>query len=75
MNISRVPNIIFSVSLANVNTLYSVEEYINKDANGDLLEIVDQIKARLDPFSEEIREKLIEAAPKGSFREFSPREV
>ncbi len=52
-----------------------VEDYINKDANADLWKIVDRIKARLDPFSEEIREKLMEAAPEGSFREFSPGEV
>ncbi len=52
-----------------------VEEYINKGANADLWEIVENVKRRLDPFSEETREELIEAAPEGSFREFSPKEV
>lgn len=46
-----------------------VEGYINKGADADLWDTVKKVKARLDPFSEEERELLLESAPEGIFRE------
>ena len=50
-----------------------VEGYINKGADADLWGMVEKVKARLDPFSEEERERLLEAAPEGIFREREPK--
>jgi|HubBroStandDraft_6_1064221.scaffolds.fasta_scaffold38103_2 DNA-binding NtrC family response regulator len=44
-----------------------VEGYINKGADADLWKTVEQVKSKLDPFSEQEREELLEAAPEGSF--------
>jgi DNA-binding response OmpR family regulator len=46
-----------------------VEGYINKGADADLWDTVDRVKARLDPFSEDEIEELLEAAPEGIFHE------
>jgi DNA-binding response OmpR family regulator len=46
-----------------------VEGYVNKGADADLWKMVEKVKSRLDPFSEEERDDLLEAAPDGSFRE------
>ena len=49
-----------------------IEEYINKGADADLWDMVEKVKARLDPFSEEERESLLESVPEGIFREYDP---
>jgi len=46
-----------------------VEGYINKGADADLWGTVEKVKARLDPFSEEERNTLLEAIPEGIFHE------
>ena len=40
-----------------------VEGYINKGADADLWETVAKVKAKLDPFTEEERDRLFESAP------------
>lgn len=49
-----------------------VEGYISKGADADLWETVDKVKAILDPFSADEREKLLQRIPKDIFDE--PRE-
>jgi len=44
-----------------------VEGYINKGADADLWETVEEVKARLDPFSEEERDRLLASVPEGVF--------
>jgi len=44
-----------------------VDGYIDK--GGDLWETVKEVKARLEPFSEEERERVLESAPEGMFQE------
>ena len=46
-----------------------VEGYINKGADADLWETVKIVKARLDPFSDEEKADLLEAAPEGIFQD------
>ncbi len=46
-----------------------IEGYLNKGADADLWDMVDKVKAKLDPFSEEEIEALFEAAPDGIFQE------
>lgn len=46
-----------------------VEGYISKGAAADLWETVDKVKAILDPFSSEEREKLLQRIPKDIFDE------
>lgn len=46
-----------------------VEGYISKGAAADLWETVDKVKAILDPFSSEEREKLLQRVPKDVFDE------
>ena len=45
-----------------------VNGYINKGAEADLWETVEAIKKRLDPFSEDERESLLESVPEGMFQ-------
>lgn len=49
-----------------------LQGYFKKGADADLWEIVEAVKARLDPFSEEEIDKLLEATPEGSFQEYDP---
>ncbi|MBN1690120.1 MAG: response regulator [Dehalococcoidia bacterium] len=44
-----------------------IDGYINKGPEADLWGTVERIKARLDPFTEEERESLLEAIPAGVF--------
>ncbi len=44
-----------------------IEGYINKGADADLWDTVDKVKARLDPFSEDEIEELLQAVPEGIF--------
>ncbi len=46
-----------------------VQGYIKKGADADLWETVERVKARLDPFSEEQIDTLLDAVPEGSFSE------
>ncbi len=46
-----------------------VDGYINKGTDTELLETVEQVKARLAPFSEAQRSRLLEALPEGMFLE------
>jgi DNA-binding response OmpR family regulator len=46
-----------------------VEGYIKKGADSDLWGIVDRVKSLLDPFSEEERNRLLQSAPEGMFKE------
>lgn len=46
-----------------------IEGYLNKGADADLWDMVDKVKAKLDPFSEEEIDALLEAAPDGIFQE------
>ncbi len=46
-----------------------VEGYINKGVDTDLWEIVEKVKAKLAPFSTAERSHLLEALPKGLFRD------
>jgi DNA-binding response OmpR family regulator len=46
-----------------------VEGYIKKGAESDLWGIVDHVKSLLDPFSEEERNRLLQSAPEGMFKE------
>ncbi|MFW9874723.1 MAG: response regulator [Candidatus Thorarchaeota archaeon] len=48
---------------------YGVEEYVNKGADADLWEMVEKVKAILDPLSENEIDSLLEAAPENSFKE------
>lgn len=49
-----------------------IEDYIHKGADADLWGTVQRIKDRLDPFSPEDREKLLEAVPPATFTPDSP---
>ena len=40
-----------------------IEGYINKGADADLWEVVDKIKAKLDPFTEDRTDEILESAP------------
>jgi DNA-binding NtrC family response regulator len=46
-----------------------VKGYINKGADADLWQTIERVKQILDPFSEEEREQLLEAAPDELFQE------
>ena len=46
-----------------------IEGYIKKGADADLWETVKKVKEKLDPFNEEERDRLLESAPEGIFRE------
>lgn len=46
---------------------HGVEEYVNKGADADLWEMVDKIKAILEPFSDKERNAFFEAMPEASF--------
>lgn len=46
-----------------------VDGYINKGADADLWEMVEMVKARLDPFSEDEMDDLLAAVPEGIFNE------
>lgn len=46
-----------------------VDGYINKGADADLWDTVKKIEARLDPFTEDERNELIEATPEDFLRE------
>jgi len=48
---------------------FGVEEYVNKGADADLWGMVEKVKRRLDPFSDEERNLLISSLPEGSFKE------
>lgn len=45
-----------------------VDRYISKGAAADLWETVDRIKSMLDPFSEEERDRLLQAVPPDVFK-------
>ncbi len=47
-----------------------VDRYISKGSSADLWDTVDRIKAMLDPFSEEERERLLRAVPSEAFKGF-----
>jgi DNA-binding response OmpR family regulator len=53
---------------------FGVEEYINKGADADLWGMVEEVKTRLDPFSEQKTEELLEASPEGVFEHNPSRE-
>jgi CheY-like chemotaxis protein len=44
-----------------------VEAYISKGASADLWETVDKVKKMLDPFTDQEREQIVQAAPVGTF--------
>lgn len=44
-----------------------VDRYISKGSSADLWDTVDRIKSMLDPFTEEERERLLQAVPPGTF--------
>jgi DNA-binding response OmpR family regulator len=44
-----------------------VEGYLNKGPEADLWETVDAVKKRLDPFSEEERDTILDSAPEDMF--------
>lgn len=52
-----------------------VEGYINKGVDADLWGTVEIIKSRLDPFSSEKRDILIESTPEGMFNKVESNEV
>jgi DNA-binding NtrC family response regulator len=43
--------------------------YINKGGDADLWQTIEKVKEILDPFSQEERDELLEAAPEGLFQE------
>lgn len=51
-----------------------IEDYIHKGADADLWGTVQRIKERLDPFSPEKREKLLQAVPPEVFKPDVPEE-
>lgn len=51
-----------------------VEGYICKGAAADLWDTVAMVKAKLDPFSDDEREKLIGSLPTGAFKDISPED-
>jgi DNA-binding response OmpR family regulator len=44
-----------------------VDGYLDKGGEMDLRETVEEVKARLEPFSEEKRERLLDSVPEGVF--------
>jgi DNA-binding response OmpR family regulator len=44
-----------------------VDGYLDKGGETDLRETVEEVKARLEPFSEEKRERLLDSVPEGVF--------
>jgi len=46
-----------------------VEGYVNKGAEADLWNLVETVKARLSPFSDQQRQQTIDSAPEGMFEE------
>ncbi len=50
-----------------------VQGYIKKGGDADLWDMVEKVKSRLTPLSEEDRAKLLESAPKEIFREYSSK--
>ncbi len=46
-----------------------VSEYMNKGGDADLVQVVEKIKEKLRPFSEEERTQILEYMPKKSFNE------
>jgi len=47
-----------------------VYDYIRKGVDADLWEMVQNVKDKLKPFSEEEREKILEYLPEGMFQEY-----
>ncbi|MBC8433849.1 MAG: response regulator [Desulfobacterales bacterium] len=65
---TNYPTDSFSPSIIKKLFKHGVEEYVNKGADADLWEMVDKVKAILDPLSESEIDGLLRAVPENSFK-------
>ena len=64
---TNYPTDSFSPAIIKKLFKHGVDEYVNKGADADLWEMVDKVKAILDPLSESEIESLLEATPEDAF--------